>query len=194
MALLPIKHCLLIGAHSVGKTTLAKYLVKKLNCDISSEVARDIMKKMNIKDGEQIKTNKIVCFNLQKEIIRKLASIERDGKFENKFVIYDRSAIDALVYAKYFLTDSQYDELLNMNETKYLIEKYKVNSSVFLIQPCEKYLMSDNVRIMPSSLNEWDQFSKLFEQILFDLKINYFIIDKVELDDRFIQVMEKISF
>ena len=75
VALMPMKNVILVGAHSVGKTTLAKYLVAKLNLDeslfLSSEIARNVIKDLGV-NGDQIRSNPNVCFLFQKAIIQKL--------------------------------------------------------------------------------------------------------------------------
>jgi nicotinamide riboside kinase len=197
VALLPIKNVILVGAHSVGKTTLAKYLVTKLNlveslC-LSSEIARNVIKELGV-NGDQIRNNPNVCFLFQKAIIQKLHSnyLEISNK---KFFIQDRCAIDALVYAKYFLGENneKCSELFDMEETKRLINYYKQESIVFLIKPNENCLKNDGVRMMPQSIREWHEFSRMFERVMCELEIKYFLVDKLNLNERLMQVVEKIN-
>lgn len=192
VALLPMKKVIFVGAHSVGKTTLAKFLVSKFNCGLSSEIARDLIKEMGV-NGGQIRTDPNVCFNFQKAVIQKFYS--NFELFNKKFLVQDRCAIDALVYARFFLGDNEkFHELFNMNETKRLVQDYKQDSVLFLIKPNENCLKNDGVRMMPESINEWNEFSTIFEKVLSELDINYFIIDKLDLNERFLQVVDKISF
>ena len=71
--LLPKKHCFLVGANSVGKSTLATHLGNLLGCQVSTEKAREVLKEMNV-TGMHIRSDPATCLKFQKEIIKRLAA------------------------------------------------------------------------------------------------------------------------
>ena len=191
--LLPKKHCFLVGANSVGKSTLAARLGNLLDCQVSTEKARQVLKEMNV-TGKQIRSEPATCFRFQKEIIKRLAASD-DGSYSNELVMFDSCVLDALIYAKYFLNTSKYEELLSMSETQLLMDSIRdPKSMVFLIKPNELCLQDDKVRMLPLDLKEWEQFSTCFEQTMTELDIKYYVIDSVGLNERTLQVLNALSF
>ena len=109
--------------------------------------------------------------------------------------MFDSCVLDALVYAKYFLNVSEYEELLNMTETRILMDSIKsTKSMVFLIKPNEICLKDDQVRMLPLDMKEWETFSTCFENTMTELEIKYYVIDTVGLNERILQVLDAISF
>ncbi|CAI2166738.1 1022_t:CDS:1 [Funneliformis geosporum] len=190
LTVLPRKGIVLVGAHSVGKSTLSKLIRSRINAVLIDETARTVMKQLNM-NADLIKNDPEKSLNLQASIIK--FQCEREEKFKHECAIYDRSALDALVYAKSFC-GKQWESLLEMPETNKCIERYKQSDKylVFIIEPHMECLKDDGTRMMSNNYQEWKAFSEEFKIVMNDYKINYRVINELDLEQRFSIVFQAL--
>lgn len=166
----------LIGAHSVGKSTLARYISEKYNLPLISEIARAILAEKEI-NLESLRANLDLTNDYQRQIF--FRQIERESQ-QNDFVS-DRS-FDCLAYA------AQHSTILpDLIYSKELQEYLKIlkdkNSFIFFIRPSKATLKDDGVR----ELINWDQIIAIDAMIKMLCKIwnlRYFQIDSSNMQER----------
>ncbi|CAG8716287.1 4645_t:CDS:1, partial [Funneliformis mosseae] len=190
LTVLPRKNIVLVGAHSVGKSTLSRLIRSRINAVLIDETARTVMKQLNM-NVDLIKNDPEKSLNLQASIIK--LQCEREEKFKHQCAIYDRSALDALAYAKSF-GGKQWESLLEMPETNQCIERYRQEDKylVFIIEPHMECLKDDGIRMMSNSYQEWKTFSESFKSLMNDFKINYRIINDPDMEQRFSIVFQAL--
>ncbi|CAG8483886.1 5459_t:CDS:1 [Diversispora eburnea] len=185
---LPRKKIVLVGAHSVGKTTLANLIASRTNAVLISETARTVMKKMNV-SPELLRKNPQKSLDFQASIIQH--QFEKEGQIKHEFAILDRCSIDALVYAKTFC--EQWEKLLDMPETCKCIENYKSDEYViFLIEPQSTCWKDDGVRMMSKDYDDWKAFSERFKDIMNLYKIKFQVLEELDLNIRFMKVFHTL--
>lgn len=193
VAVLPRKHLILVGAHSVGKTTLAQYAAERFQCEVVKEAARDLLDEMKVTAADLL-SNQQLNFEFQRRIVKTLST--KHGSSSPKLTFFDRCAIDALAYARFYLDDpKKYEELRDMDETQQLIAKYrdKKQTIVFLIEPREECLHDDHVRMLPKNFEEWRKFSDTYKTVMDELRIPFETISDLDLNKRFVQILERLS-
>ncbi|CAG8586746.1 4784_t:CDS:1, partial [Racocetra fulgida] len=94
---LPRKKIVFVGAHSVGKTTIVKFIKSRMNGTTISETARHLLKELNL-NADILKNDPDKSLEFQEAIIK--AQCKREEEVEHEFAILDRSALDAIVYAR----------------------------------------------------------------------------------------------
>lgn len=166
----------LAGSHSSGKTTLAKYISKKYNLPLITEVARSILseEETNLK---QLRSDIDAVNNYQKKIFFR----QLDKEKEYKDFVSDRS-IDCLAYT------AQHSQVLysivESKEYKEYIEKLNQKDSfIFFIRPSKETLFNDGVR---ENL-DWDGVISIDAMIKYIFKqnnINYFQINTSNMQER----------
>ena len=127
------------GSHSVGKSTLARFISKKYDLPIVTEVARSVLaeKELSLKD---IRINIDSADLFQEEIFYR--QIKEEQKYTS--FISDRS-IDCLAYSAQHTRILS--TLINSPELKEYINKLKEKESlVFFVRPCKETLAQDGVR------------------------------------------------
>jgi nicotinamide riboside kinase len=112
------------GAHSVGKTTLAKEIVKDTDIHIQTEIARKIIREMGMKREDfEPKSQPTRFLELQRRIIRAQAGEERHKDEQGLSYVSDRG-LDPVVYASVYLGKQEADDLLQLAETKEIVQRY----------------------------------------------------------------------
>jgi len=129
----------LAGSHSVGKTTLARYISQKYNLPMITEVARSILseRELNLKT---LRTDINVANSFQEAIFfRQLLEEQKHSSF-----VSDRS-IDCLAY-----TANHTNILSTIKETEeykqYVKSLNNKDSIVFFVRPAKETLAQDGVR------------------------------------------------
>lgn len=129
-----------IGAHSTGKTTLARYASEKLKLPLLTEVARTILAEKELQI-DSLRADISVVNEYQKEIF--FRQIEEESKHEH--FISDRS-FDCLAYAAQHSTIL--NELISSKECNKYIEDLKSapNKQIIFVRPSKATLKNDGVR------------------------------------------------
>ena len=164
------------GAHSVGKTTCARYVSETYNVPMITEVARMILSEKEL-HLDSLRTNLDVVDDYQSKIFSR--QIEQESKF-NSFVS-DRS-FDCLAYA------SQHSrilpKLLKSKELEsYINELKSPDSYIFFIRPSKATLKEDGIR---ESLS-WDGIIAIDAQVKFlceMFELRYFQINTDSMQER----------
>lgn len=130
----------LAGSHSSGKTTLAKYISKKYNLPLITEVARSVLSEEET-TLKQLRSDIESVNNYQTKIF--FRQLQREKELNNNFVS-DR-CVDCLAYT------AQHSQVLykivNTLEYKNYIENLKSKESIiFFIRPSKETLHNDGVR------------------------------------------------
>lgn len=130
----------LAGSHSSGKSTLARYIAKKYNMPMLTEVARSVLseKELNLKS---LRADIDVANDFQLSIFDR--QIEKENELKDNFVS-DR-CIDCLAYT------ANHTNILNQLKTTSKYKEYvdslkEKNSIIFFIRPSKETLMQDGVR------------------------------------------------
>lgn len=149
------------GAHSLGKTTVARHISKKYNLPLITEVARSILAEEET-DLKQLRIDLDLVDSYQEKVFEKQINIE--NSYEN--FVSDR-CIDCLAYT------AQHSRILNKifnsdKYTKYVSSLKDKNSIIFYIKPCKETLASDGVR---EDLN-WDGIVSIDSMIKFIFELN----------------------
>ncbi|RHZ52426.1 hypothetical protein Glove_461g58 [Diversispora epigaea] len=186
---LPRKKIVLVGAHSVGKTTLANLIASRMNAVLISETARTVMKKMKL-SPELLRKYPQKSLDFQASIIQH--QFEKEGQIKHELAILDRCSLDALVYAKTFC--EKWEKLLEMPETCQCIEHYKKSDDyiIFLIEPQMTCLKDDGVRMMSKDYDDWKAFSERFKDIMNLYEIKFHVLEELDLNMRFTKVFQTL--
>src|SRR5512135_1443126 len=157
-----------IGAHSTGKTTMARYVSRQTGLQLLPEVARMVLAERELSMGT-LRSDLDVVDSFQKEIFHRQMEIERNC---DNFVS-DRS-FDNLAYA------AQHARVLRsiLREKKfreYIERMRKPDVILFYIRPVRATLRNDGVR----EQIDWDELVRIDGAIKFMLEmwgLQYFMI------------------
>ena len=111
------------GAHSVGKTTLVNAVGKELNLHVEAEVARKVIKDLNLqREDFDPKFNPSKFEELQEKILEAQCKVEERNSRNGTPYIADRG-IDPVVYSQLYLGEGSMKRLLNLPSTKECINR-----------------------------------------------------------------------
>ena len=111
------------GAHSVGKTTLVDEVGKEVNLHVEAEVARKVIKDLNLRREDfDPKINPAKFEELQEKILEAQCEVERRNLCNGTSYIADRG-IDPLVYALVYLGEDSMKRLLNLPSCKECVDR-----------------------------------------------------------------------
>ncbi|CAG8536704.1 5563_t:CDS:1 [Gigaspora margarita] len=187
---IPRKKIVLVGAHSVGKTTLAKFIKSHINGILVTEIARTLIKELNL-NADILRNDPDKSLEFQATIIK--AQCVKEEEIEHELAILDRSALDAIIYAQAFCK-KRWKELLDMEETNKCLERYRQKNKylIFLIEPQKECLKADGVRMMPIDYEEWISFSTSFKNLMNEYNIEFNTINVLDLNQRYSIVMNAL--
>ena len=173
----------IIGAQSTGKTTLVtalgKYFAQNLDTEklISQphqlkEVARGVLQKHNF-TASDITNSKSRALELQQLIIEAQASAE--SALRNVWYIADRSALDAVAYARQYVGTAEARNLRTGAAWQEVENKMRAGV-VILCEPGEAWLIDDGVRLMPQNYGEWFELHAHFMALLAECGIEHVVL------------------
>jgi nicotinamide riboside kinase len=129
----------LVGSHSSGKSTLARYISEKYNLPMIVEVARQVLSEQELQ-LDSLRYDLDIVDSYQKQVFYR--QIQEESK-QNSFVS-DRS-FDNLAYAAQH--SRVLTKLLNSKELKEYINSLKSEDSyIFFVRPSKATLKADGVR------------------------------------------------
>lgn len=111
------------GAHSTGKTTLVNEVGKELDLHVEAEVARKVIKDLNLRLEDfdpKVKPRKFE--ELQEKILEAQCEVEGRNARSGTSYIADRG-IDPIVYALLYLGRESMARLLNLPSCKECIDR-----------------------------------------------------------------------
>ena len=166
----------LAGAHSVGKSTLARYISEKYKLPMITEVARQILSE-NEYDLASLRTNLDLVDSYQSEVFYR--QIKEESKYD--YFVSDRS-FDNLAYAAQH--SRVLKKILESNELKeYIASLNNKNTIIFFVRPSRATLKDDGVR---EKLN-WDGIVAIDAMVKFLLEmfeLPYFQINFDNMQER----------
>ncbi|OOF90172.1 hypothetical protein ASPCADRAFT_410317 [Aspergillus carbonarius ITEM 5010] len=193
----------IIGAHCTGKTTLVEALRNHPSAHLSrgisglntacpviiDEVVRTVMRTDRFTAHSVRRSD--AGLELQKRTLR--AQFNAENELDNDWFISDRSGIDPIVYAGFFLGRSAAEELTALEEWHVLRGRMKT-ALVIVCQPGnENWLSSDGVRMTCSSIEEWIMLGQAFRAALQEQGIDFVAIpgEMEDLEQR-VQFVEQL--
>lgn len=93
------------GTHSIGKTTLTKYISELLNVPIIGEQARELLERKYVFKEVDQSIEKFKQF--QSDILEAQVSLEHDYRKAGKSFVVDRTPMDSLAYVRERLTSER---------------------------------------------------------------------------------------
>jgi predicted ATPase len=179
-----INFYVITGGPGVGKTTLLKELQNR-NYEIVPEIARELIKEQQIKNGEALPWKDK---NLYKKIMfdRSINSFEQTNRSvdNEKPIFFDRGFLDAICYAE--LIQSEISERM-----KTYAKNWRYNKSVFMLPPWRGIYETDNER-----KQDWNEAVITFEKMSETYKnyeYNIVEIPKISITERADFVLEFIE-
>lgn len=111
------------GAHSTGKTTLVNEVGKELNLHVEAEVARKVIRDLNLRREDfDPNRNPKMFEQLQEKILEAQSVVEKRNSRTGTSYIADRG-IDPLVYALVYLGEDSMKKLLDLPTCKESISR-----------------------------------------------------------------------
>jgi Cdc6-like AAA superfamily ATPase len=165
-----------IGAHSTGKTTMARYVSRQTGLQLLPEVARMVLAEREL-SMETLRSDLDVVDSFQKEIFHRQMEIERN---HDSFVS-DRS-FDNLAYAAQHARVLQ--SILQEKEFgEYLDRMRQPDVVLFYVRPVRATLRNDGIR----EQIDWDELVRIDGAIKFMLEmwgLQYFMIHSSSMQER----------
>lgn len=175
-----------IGAHSSGKSTLARFTAKEYSLPFISEIARTVL--------------------AEKEIPLDLLRIDLDTTNNYQLEIFNRQIKEELKYSE-FVSDRSFDNLAYMAQhgtclhsviysnqlNNYIESLKKPDVRIFFIRPSKNTLKNDGIR---ESVN-WDQIVAIDSMIKFMLEmfnLNYIQISTDSMQERIKIIKSSIDY
>jgi adenylate kinase family enzyme len=129
----------MIGAHACGKSTLARYVSKKYNIPLITEVARMVLSEKELQIDE-LRHNLDIVDDYQSQIFER--QISEETKYTN--FVSDRS-FDCLAYSAQH--SRIFSDTIKSLKFKEYIEGLKdLDSFIFFIRPTKATLRDDGIR------------------------------------------------
>lgn len=165
-----------IGAHSTGKTTLARYVSNSYKLPFINEVARSVLSEMEL-SLDSLRTDLNTVDNYQETVI--LRQLEEEQKHEA--FVSDRS-FDGLAYS------AQHTRILHKMFNKPEIQEYvkglkKPEVFLFFVRPSKATMKQDGIRETLS----WDGIVQIDAMIKFLLELwslDYFQVSMDSMQER----------
>ena len=165
-----------IGAHSTGKTTMARYVSKRTGLPLLPEVARMVLAEREL-SMETLRSDLDTVDSFQREIFKRQIQIEHDLKA----FVSDRS-FDNLAYAAQHARVLQ--DILEEKSLREYIDKMRQDDVVlFYIRPVKATLRNDGVR----EQIDWDELVRIDGAIKFMLEmwgLKYFMVYSSSMQER----------
>jgi dephospho-CoA kinase len=129
----------LVGSHSSGKSTLARYISQKYNIPMIVEVARQVLSEQELQ-LDSLRYDLNIVDSYQKEVFYR--QLQEETKYTS--FVSDRS-FDNLAYAAQH--SRILPELINSKELKEYVKCLKKSDSyIFFVRPSKATLKADGVR------------------------------------------------
>ncbi|KAE8353774.1 AAA domain-containing protein [Aspergillus coremiiformis] len=174
----------IVGAHCTGKTTLLQALKDHFSTDLVceiygqnvgrpvfiDEVAREVMGR-DLFTADDVESDE-KGLELQKRIL--LAQYRHEKRLAGKWFISDRSGIDPIIYAQFFLGKHVAEHLAARKAWRVLREQMQ-KAVVIVCEPRnEAWLSSDDgVRVKTKDATTWKMFGQRFLSGLREYGIEY---------------------
>lgn len=155
-----IKKLCLIGPESTGKSTLGKFLAKKINTIYVPEYAKAVIDKQN---------GNFYSHNVQQFVEAQINTEKALAKFTNKIMICDSSAITTQIYAN-LCFEGDFSWIDNY------INNHKYNHFL-LFKPDVPFIDDTHRKTLEDPTSKRDDMFNLFQKKLDDLSFPYTIID-----------------
>jgi predicted ATPase len=137
------------GAHSTGKTTLARHLARELGLPLINEVARQVMAELEI-SFESLRVNLEQVASYQKQVFQRQMEVEE--RYPDGFVS-DRTFCNLAYAARHSLI---LPDLLDHKAERYF-ERVRNESLVFFVRPHMECMANDGVRERVG----WDEINRI---------------------------------
>jgi len=164
-----------VGAHSTGKTTLARWVSETYNIPMLTEVARLVLAQKEA-DLEKLRTDMSAIGRYQQEVFHRQLTAE--ASMEAPFVA-DRAFCSLAYTARH--TD-RLATLLRQPQTLEYLNKLREHLVVF-VRPHKELLAEDGVRETP----KWDEVLRIdgmIQLLLAQFEIPHIILDALSMADR----------
>ena len=178
------RHIYIVGAQSTGKTTLVQGLQVSFSRNtnipqpqIIEEVARNILLTQNFV-ATDLATSPFRALELQQVILKAQFVAEQKALINGTWFISDRSAVDAIVYTRKFVSEDGVDHLLMSAEWRDCRERME-KATVVVCEPVMEWLVDDGVRLLPSNRAAWMEVHELFCKTLDDLNLKYILLPSI---------------
>ena len=163
------------GAHSVGKTTLARYISDRYGLPLVTEVARAVLNETETR-FDQIRVDMGRVAQYQHEVFKRQGAAE---KAAGENFVSDR-AFDHIAYAaEHSLIVA---DLIESPEFKTYVEGMR-QGLIFFVRPCKELLHEDGVRESPV----WDgvvRIDAMIKLLLEQWRLPYLSIHSSSLQER----------
>ncbi|KZV69550.1 hypothetical protein PENSPDRAFT_652298 [Peniophora sp. CONT] len=183
-----------VGPSSTGKTTLCNALAKQLGLRDEvyvTEVARTVMREQGFSRADVHKLEMqqaVVDAHVARDTQARSAALFNTSKLaapRSTLILCDRSAIDALVYAK--LTSANDQALLASASFQTALASYRAPHATFvLLRPIADWMHDDGIR---SIAEDRERCFEVFQATLDELGIKYF-----EIGDSCRMLEERVAF
>lgn len=187
-----------VGPSSSGKTTLCNALAKQLGLSDAvyvTEVARTVMREQGFSRADVHKLEMqqaVVNAHVARDTRAREAALRVTKLYTSQpaaprstLILCDRSAIDALVYAK--LTSANDQALLESASFQTALASYRVPHATFvLLRPIADWMHDDGIR---SIAEDKEHCFEVFKDTLEELEIKYF-----EIGDSCRMLEERVAF
>jgi len=138
------------GAHSTGKTTLARHLSQELGLPLINEVARQVMAEMEL-SFETLRVDLRQVGTYQKEVFRRQLKVE--DRFPEGFVS-DRAFCNLAYAARH---SNALPELLASPDAVAYFEHLRTHGLVFFVRPHRECMQDDGFRERVA----WDEINRI---------------------------------
>ncbi|GAA5921210.1 hypothetical protein JCM6882_000478 [Rhodosporidiobolus microsporus] len=189
-----LERILILGAHSVGKTTLTHRLLEELEQSpdderkwvLVEEVARKVMQR------DRWTREDVPKAAFQQAILD--AQLEAESRSSVPYIA-DRCLLDPIAYTSLHTSSpTTYRQMLAIPSLQPLLASYRDAEKTLVIHllPVEQFAHDDGVRSLTGSMEEWKEVSRAFASVLAEagLKCRTLGPEKVSLKERVKAVRE----